>query len=231
MTRRAAAPAEGRDVLAFIGETGAGKTTCIRHFLDDNLELTELQTPHGPRTVIDSPDGCHKEFAIGHAASSTRTVATIHEPRTDLLIVDLPGDNDTGAVFRCCCSTHCCVPSRCANAKSVRLVYLDMIDNFAGARGKSYFQQGLGPLTEVFRDGEDAKDSALLLFSPVARTGGDLQRLISDPRHVLMSGVLMELSRVQEWEGNKRLKKCETVWVCGVVRFAKKMVSTMEKYT
>ena len=34
-----------------------------------------------------------------------------------------------------------------------------------------------------------------------------------------------------DWGGNKTLKKCETVWVCGVVRFAINLVSTMEKYT
>ena len=43
------------------------------------------------------------------------------------------------------------------------------------------------------------------------------------------------ISVLTEWrlgEGNKTLKNCETVWVCGVVRFAKKKkVSTMEKYT
>ena len=30
------------------------------------------------------------------------------------------------------------------------------------------------------------------------------------------------VQKVMDWRGNKTLKKCETVWVCGVVCFAKK---------
>ena len=62
IARSAAAPAEGPDVLVFIGETGVSKTTCIRHFLDH--KTSTYGATSGARR-----EDCHRLLPMDRARS------------------------------------------------------------------------------------------------------------------------------------------------------------------
>eukprot|EP00759_Apiculatamorpha_spiralis_P031420 PhF_6_TR33063/c0_g1_i3/m.48706 len=102
--RRDTAAMAGKDVVCFIGVTGAGKTTYIQYLLDEPLDIqTHTTVSDGRTTAFRVIDGNHSStHVISHVTSGTKTpmMACCEAVNgATLYLVDLPGDMDTAYDF------------------------------------------------------------------------------------------------------------------------------------
>jgi len=120
----------GKDIIVFLGNTGAGKSTLINYLSGKELEVDglgniALQDPQNPSAMV-----------IGNSDGS-ETFLPRFTPVGNFLFYDLPGFRDTRGTARNLVNA-CFIKAIMENARSVRLVFVAGIGEVTEIRGSSF---------------------------------------------------------------------------------------------
>ncbi len=119
----------GRDIVVFLGNTGAGKSTLINYLSGKELEVDQLGN-----IVQNSFDP--SAMGIGNSDGSETFLPRFVEAN-DFLFYDLPGFRDTRGTARNLVNA-CFIKAILENARSARLVFVAGIGEVTEIRGSSF---------------------------------------------------------------------------------------------
>lgn len=123
---------QGKDIVVFLGDTGAGKSTLINYLTGQKLKTNEYQD------IVLGYSNDPEALPIGGSH-----LAQTFLPRSirsgDLLFFDLPGFGDNRGTATSLLNA-CFIKSIIEKAKSVKLVFVAGMDEITGKRGKSFIE-------------------------------------------------------------------------------------------
>jgi ribosome biogenesis GTPase A len=120
---------KNKDIVVFLGNTGAGKSTLINYISGKRLEVNALND-----IVLDPTE--QSTMAIG-GGNNSETFLPSYIQVGSLLLYDLPGFMDTRGTARSLVNA-CFIKNIIENANSVKLVFVAGIDQITGDRGESF---------------------------------------------------------------------------------------------
>jgi energy-coupling factor transporter ATP-binding protein EcfA2 len=119
-----------KDIVIFLGNTGAGKSTVINYLSAKALQVNSIGD-----IVLENPHDSDA-MAIGERSDS-ETFLPASVQMGDLLFYDLPGFKDTRGTARSMVNA-CLIKRIIENARSVKLIFVAGIDQITTDRGSSF---------------------------------------------------------------------------------------------
>jgi len=121
---------KGKDIVVFLGNTGAGKSTTINYLIGKGLQADDFNN-----IVLEDQDD-PSAFTIGQWGDS-ETFLPQFIPMGDLLFYDLPGFRETRGTAHSLVNA-CFTKSIIENARSVRFLFVAGIGQITEDRGASF---------------------------------------------------------------------------------------------
>jgi GTP-binding protein EngB required for normal cell division len=151
----------GKDIVVFLGNTGAGKSTLINYLSEKELDVGQFK-----KIVLKNPND-PSALEIGGTKDSV-TLLPRSVKVSNLLLYDLPGFGDTrGTAINLV--NACFIKRIIENASSTKLVFVAGQDQITADRGKSF--QGLLEITQKLLPEEQ-----IVKFSSLIITKSDQDR-------------------------------------------------------
>lgn len=119
-----------KDIVVFLGNTGAGKSTLINYLSDKKLKVNDLDD-----IILDDPND-PLAMAIG-GGSVSETFLPAFAQVNGLLFYDLPGFKDTRGTAKSLVNA-CFIKHIIENARTAKLVFVAGMDQITSDRGSSF---------------------------------------------------------------------------------------------
>ena len=182
---------EGKDIVAFFGKTGSGKSTLINYLNEKPLTVSRTGT-----IVLSDPSDV-TAMKIGTGAQSETLLPQLIMHQQNLLFCDLPGLSDTrGTAINLV--NACCIKSLFEKANSVRLIFVVGQDEMMAERGR-LFKEFFDAIEQLLpQNQQDTRNFSSLIVTK-SRVGFNTQQLIERLEELTEPDVL------RPWIASERL--------------------------
>lgn len=181
---------KNKDIVAFLGKTGAGKSTLI-NFINDKI----LKVESGDIMLVNTQDP--SVMKIG-TSSSSETLLPKYISRDKILYYDFAGFSDTRGTGISLVNA-CFIKNIIENAASVRLVFVVSQDEIFSERGKSFKE--ISDIARTIVINEDIEDFSTLILTKTT-LGKSNQEIIKTLQKKLDSSTC-----INNWLENGRFSK------------------------